>query len=46
MELDPNDFYPADANRKLMQKWPEEGVEIATQDLIDSRGGVKSKADE
>ena len=46
MEIDPNDFYPQDANRQLMQKWPEEGVIIKAQELIDSRGGVRSKADQ
>ena len=46
MEIDPYVFYPADANRKLMRTWPKEGVKVKVQDLIDSRGGVRSKAED
>jgi ribonuclease Z len=46
MEVDPHLFYPEDADRELMQTWPQEGVKIKTQDLIDARGGVKSQADQ
>jgi len=45
MEIDPHKFYPEDADRKLMRTWPQEGVKVSAQELIDARGGVRSKAD-
>ena len=46
MEIDPHTFYPEDADRELMRTWPKEGVKVKVQDLIEARGGVRSKADE
>lgn len=43
MEIDKNLYYPPDANREFIQKWPE-NFTIKIADLIKARGGVESKA--
>jgi ribonuclease BN (tRNA processing enzyme) len=43
MEIDKSLYYPPDANREIVQKWPT-GFALNVQDLINARGGVTSKA--
>jgi ribonuclease Z len=45
MEIDPHKYYPHDADRELMQTWPEEPIKLKVSELIAARGGVRSKAD-
>jgi ribonuclease Z len=38
MELDPDDFYPPDADRDISTHWPEEGVEMDVETLLRAKG--------
>jgi len=38
MELDPDDFYPPDADRDISTQWPEEGVEMDVETLLRAKG--------
>ena len=38
MELDPEDFYPPDADRDISTQWPEEGVEMDVETLLRAKG--------
>jgi len=38
MELDPDDFYPPDADRDISTQWPEEGVEMDVETLLKAKG--------
>jgi ribonuclease Z len=38
MEIDPHKYYPADADREPVQKWPEEGMTIEPRKMLKARG--------
>jgi hypothetical protein len=38
MELDPDDYYPADAKRDISDVWPDEGVEMDVETLLKAKG--------
>jgi ribonuclease Z len=38
MELDPDDYYPADAKREIADVWPDEGVEMDVETLLKAKG--------
>ena len=38
MEIEPDDFYPPDANREVERVWPEEGVELDVKTLLRAKG--------
>ncbi len=38
MELDPDEYYPPDADRDISTQWPEEGVEMDVETLLRAKG--------
>jgi ribonuclease Z len=38
MELDPDDFYPPDADRDISTQWPDDGVEMDVETLLRAKG--------
>jgi hypothetical protein len=38
MEIDPDEFYPPDADREISTTWPEEGVDLDVKRLLKAKG--------
>jgi hypothetical protein len=38
MELDPHKYYPPDADRELATHWPDEGVEMDVETMLEAKG--------
>ena len=38
MELDPHEYYPPDADRELSTHWPDEGVEMDVETMLEAKG--------